>query len=180
MSQPLLDVAAVAELSSAIGTLVVSATPSGIARVEFKHRVHSCAEDRMEHLLVEVEPAHREQAQAWADEAVEQLDEYFMLKRERFDVPLYGPHGDGFRVRAQRALSQIPYGSRLTYAQLAEMAGNASAVRAAGTACASNPLPILLPCHRIVRSDGRLGAYLGGEQAKAHLLQMESVGLTGR
>ena len=180
MSQPLLDVAAVAELSSAIGTLVVSATPSGIARVEFKHRVHSCAEDRMEHLLVEVEPAHREQAQAWADEAVEQLDEYFMLKRERFDVPLYGPHGDGFRVRAQRALSQIPYGSRLTYAQLAEMAGNASAVRAAGTACASSPLPILLPCHRIVRSDGRLGAYLGGEQAKAHLLQMESVGLTGR
>ncbi|MBM7796568.1 methylated-DNA--[protein]-cysteine S-methyltransferase [Pseudoglutamicibacter cumminsii] len=177
MTNTVRAVAAVAELSTAIGTLVVSSTPTGIAHIDFKHRMNPFVEEGMARLFEETDRTLRDRAQAWADMAVEQIDEYFMLERDSFDVPLDGPHGNGFRETVQRALARIPYGSTITYAELAEMAGNPDAVRAAGTACATNPLPLLLPCHRVVRTDGRMGAYLGGELAKKHLLRMEAEGL---
>lgn len=170
-------VAAVAELATAVGTLVVSATPNGISRVDFKHRMNPFVEKGMARLFEDADAGLRDEAQKWADMAVEQIDEYFMLERDMFDLPLDGPHGDGFREHAQRLLAQIPYGTTITYTELAEMAGSPDAVRAAGTACATNPLPLLLPCHRVVRTDGRMGAYLGGEAAKKHLLRMEAEGL---
>lgn len=73
----------------------------------------------------------------------------------------------------QRALAEIPYVTTVSYRELAEQAGNPTAVRAVGSACATNPIPILVPCHRVVRSDGRLGGYLGGVEFKQFLLELE-------
>ena len=108
-----------------------------------------------------------------APEAARQLQEYFAGQRTTFDVPL-AVTGENFSRRAQQAMGEIPFGQTLTYTRLAEIAGNPDAIRAAGSACARNPLPIIWACHRVVRSDGSWGAYRGGPEAKTWLLNFEA------
>lgn len=102
-----------------------------------------------------------------------QLAEYFAGARREFDLPLDWRFTSGAYKKAQLALRRIPYAHVATYAQLAELAGMPRAARAAGTACATNPLPILVPCHRVVRSDGSIGNYAGGTAMKRFLLDLE-------
>lgn len=107
------------------------------------------------------------------DLAVGQLGEYFDGTRREFDLPLVLPAGDTFSERGVRAMAQIPYGEVWTYAELAEAAGSPKASRAAGQVCANNPLPIIVPCHRVVPSSGGLGNYGPGPELKAWLLNLE-------
>lgn len=101
-----------------------------------------------------------------------QLDEYFRGKRKSFDIPIH-TDGTSFQERVWKALKDIPYGEVITYSQLADQIGSASAVRAAGTATSRNPISILIPCHRVVGSDGRLTGYAGGLDRKRQLLAIE-------
>ncbi len=110
------------------------------------------------------------------DRAVEELEQYFAGERTTFTVPLSRPgEGEvGFHGRVQRLLATVPYGSFVTYKELAVMARNPGAVRAVGSACATNPVPIFSPCHRVLRTDGGLGGYRGGTKAKELLLRLEN------
>jgi methylated-DNA-[protein]-cysteine S-methyltransferase len=108
------------------------------------------------------------------DEAAHQLDEYFAGKRRGFNVPVDLRLAHGFRRSVLEHLRRIPYGVTQSYTAVARAAGNPSAVRAAASACSHNPLPLVVPCHRVVRSDGTTGEYLGGPEAKRALLAMEA------
>jgi methylated-DNA-[protein]-cysteine S-methyltransferase len=116
------------------------------------------------------------QARAGLEAAARQLDEYFARRRRRFDLPLDWRLSDGFRRRVLHHLGDIAYGSTASYAAVAAAVGHPRAARAVGTACATNPLPVVVPCHRVVRSDGSLGGYGGGIPAKQALLQLEAGG----
>ena len=113
-------------------------------------------------------------APARLDDTVRQLDEYFAGSRHTFDLPLDLQLAHGFRRLVLDHLVQIAYGSTASYAVVAAASGSPRAVRAVGTACARNPLPVVVPCHRVVRSDGSLGNYAGGPAAKKALLTLES------
>ena len=102
-----------------------------------------------------------------------QFDEYFAGDRHRFDVQLDQRLSTGFRHKVQQYLPRIDYGFTHSYKQVAEKVGNPAAARAVGAACATNPLPIVVPCHRVLRSDGGLGGYVGGLDAKSTLLTSE-------
>jgi methylated-DNA-[protein]-cysteine S-methyltransferase len=106
--------------------------------------------------------------------ALAQLEEYFAGKRRRFDLPLE-LDGTAFQRDVWRALADIPYGSTISYAELAAMVGRPTAYRAVGQANGSNPIPIVLPCHRVVASGGRIGGYGGGLPTKRKLLALEGV-----
>jgi methylated-DNA-[protein]-cysteine S-methyltransferase len=108
------------------------------------------------------------------DAAATELDEYFSGRRRSFDLPLDLSLSSGFRRLVQHHLPEIAYGRTESYKQVAELVGNPKAVRAVGTACATNPLPVVVPCHRVLRSDGALGGYIGGLDAKRTLLELES------
>lgn len=108
------------------------------------------------------------------NKTAEELDEYFSGKREKFDIPLDLRPVKGFKRAILDHLQEVPYGSRVTYSELAYASGNAAAVRPAGSACASNPIPILIPCHRVVKSGGITGNYIGGSKTKEFLLGLES------
>lgn len=103
-----------------------------------------------------------------------QLAQFFSGERRTFDLRLDWRFTSGVYERMQRALLTIPYGETVTYSQLAERAGAPRAARAAGTACAKNPLVIVVPCHRVVRAGGAIGQYDGGAEMKRFLLQMEA------
>ena len=105
-------------------------------------------------------------------EAKRQLDEYFAGKRKTFDLPL-APSGTPFQRSVWNALRNIPYGQTRSYQDLAQAVGRPNACRAVGSANAKNPLPILIPCHRVVRSDGSTGGYAGGTKLKQILLELE-------
>ena len=107
------------------------------------------------------------------DPVARELDEYFGGRRRRFDVPVDLRLAAGFRRTVLDHLPEVPYGAVASYGAVAALAGNPKAVRAVGTACATNPVPIVVPCHRVVRSDGALGGYLGGMEAKRTLLELE-------
>lgn len=110
-----------------------------------------------------------------ADTLRRELDEYFDGHREAFTVPHSLVLSEApFRRQVQDALTTIPYGTTASYLQVAQRAGRPKAVRAVGSACATNPLPIVLPCHRVLRSDGSVGQYLGGVEAKLRLLALEA------
>src|ERR1700738_134363 len=108
------------------------------------------------------------------DEAAHQLDEYFAGKRRAFSLPVDLQLAHGFRRSVLDHLRRIPYGVTKSYAAVARAAGNPSAVRAAASACSHNPLPLVVPCHRVVRSDGTTGEDLGGAEGKRALLAMEA------
>jgi methylated-DNA-[protein]-cysteine S-methyltransferase len=106
--------------------------------------------------------------------AVHQLDAYFARERCAFDLPL-APSGTAFQRRVWALLQEIPWGTTISYAALARRAGNPAACRAVGAANGRNPLPIVIPCHRVVGSDGRLTGYAGGLAAKRDLLALEGL-----
>jgi methylated-DNA-[protein]-cysteine S-methyltransferase len=108
------------------------------------------------------------------DAAARELDEYFSRQRRVFDLPLDLSLSKGFRQLVQRHLPEIGYGQTRTYRQVAELVGNPRAVRAVGTACATNPLPVVVPCHRVLRADGTPGGYVAGPGAKKALLSLEA------
>lgn len=143
--------------------LLALATERGLVAIEFAH----LRQGR------ELPPAEGAAARH-LEETARQLGEYLAGERREFTVPVdLGGVTTPFRRRATQALAQIPYGETITYAQLAALAGNPRAVRAAASACARNPLPILYPCHRVIRSDGSLGEYRGGVETKRALLELE-------
>lgn len=113
----------------------------------------------------------RSESLPWAQR---QIDEYFHGKRREFDMPIDWSLTIGFRGQVQRALTAIDYGQTESYGEVARRLGNPGAVRAVGSACATNPLPIVVPCHRVLRSDGSLGGYRGGTEAKQILLELEA------
>lgn len=100
------------------------------------------------------------------------LSEYFAGKRTSFDIPL-APHGTPFRERVWAQLLTIPYGSTITYAEQAAALGDPKAVRASASANGKNPIAILIPCHRVIGSDGSLTGYAGGIRRKRFLLELE-------
>lgn len=151
------------------GELLLAATPQGLVRVAYARQDH---EKALEGLADVVSPRILN-APERLDEVRRQIEEYFAGQRTAFDVPLDFRLSKGFRRNVLAHLSEIGYGRTESYAQVAAAAGSPKAVRAVGTACATNPLPVVVPCHRVVRSDGTFGGYAGGTDAKRTLLGLE-------
>lgn len=169
-SEGLLDVA-YATVDSPFGPLLIAATPKGLVRVNLPAYD---PEETLAELAAQVSPRVLE-APARLDEARRELDLYFEGRLTEFGLPIDWQLTGGFRGKVQRAINRIPYGQTRTYADMARSAGNERAVRAAGTACGSNPIPIVVPCHRVLRSGGGLGGYGGGLPMKKSLLTLEGV-----
>lgn len=165
----LLDVA-YRTLDTPIGKLLVAATPLGLVRIAFELEDHDAIIAR---LAAQISPRVM-RAPARLDAAARELDAYFEGRRIDFDLPLDLRLAHGFRREVLEHLRHVAYGRTASYADLAVLAGRPRAVRAVGTACATNPLPIIVPCHRVLRSDGGLGGYLGGVEVKRGLLAMEA------
>jgi len=165
----LLDIA-YRTVDSPFGPLLVAATAQGVVRVAFEREGH---DNVLHDLAGSVSPRILRSGRR-TDDAARQLDEYFAGRRRRFDIDVDLQLVHGFRREVIAHLADIGYGSTASYAAVARAVGNPAAVRAVGSACAHNPVPLVLPCHRVVRSDGSLGQYLGGAETKAALLAMES------
>lgn len=105
-------------------------------------------------------------------EAISQVNEYFSGNRKKFELPI-AYKGTEFQESVWSALPEIPYGETLTYSELAKKLGNPRSFRAVGTACGTNPIPIIMPCHRVVQSSGGMGSYAGGKDLKKKLLDLE-------
>jgi len=156
------------EIDSPIGPLLVAATQVGLIRVVFDNGQWDAA---LEDLGRRVGPVVEDRAPLAA--VLEQLDEYFDGQRQEFTIDVDLRLANGFRRTALEHLRTIPYGETESYAEVAEAAGSPRAMRAVGSACANNPVPLVIPCHRVVRSDGTLGGYGGGLKIKSTLLEME-------
>ena len=157
-------------VDSPVGSLLLAATDVGLVRVAYAVEGHDAV---LQQLADRVSPRIM-QSSARLDGVARQLDEYFASARKVFDAPLDWRLSAGFRSVVLHHLPEIAYGRTVSYAAVAELAGNPKAVRAVGTACATNPLPVVVPCHRVVRSDGAMGGYLGGVDAKRTLLALEA------
>jgi methylated-DNA-[protein]-cysteine S-methyltransferase len=155
---------------SPLGTLLVGATAEGLVRVglpsEDPDEILQQLADRISRRVLRAPRGSLTQTR-------HELDEYFEGTRRDFDVPLDWQLAHGFRREVLRATAEIPYGRTSSYREVATRAGSPGAVRAAGTALATNPLPIVVPCHRVLRTGGALGSYRGGTAAKAALLALE-------
>jgi methylated-DNA-[protein]-cysteine S-methyltransferase len=153
---------------SPLGRLLLAREGSALRLIRFPSEGDSFRPD----------PGWRERAEAFGD-VTGQLDAYFNGERQRFDLFL-APHGTPFQERVWRGLLDIPYGATISYAELAHRIGLPRAVRAVGSANGSNPLPIVIPCHRVIGADGTLTGYGGGGAGvagvaiKAHLLALEA------
>jgi methylated-DNA-[protein]-cysteine S-methyltransferase len=165
----LLDVA-YRTMETPVGRVLLAATEEGLIKIAFAVQGHDAV---LQHLSDEVSPRILS-APRRLDEASRQLDEYFAGRRRRFELPLDRRLSKGFRRDVLTHLPAIGYGHTESYAQVAAAAHSPKAVRAVGTACATNPLPLVVPCHRVVRSDGSMGRYAGGADAKRILLTLES------
>ncbi len=152
-----------------VGPLLLAATEQGLVRVAYASQGH---DQVLAELAAMVSPRILV-APRRLDEVSRQMDEYFARRRTAFDLPLDLRLSKGFRRTVLAHLREIAYGHTESYAQVAAAAGSAKAVRAVGTACATNPLPVVVPCHRVVRSDGSPGGYVGGLEAKRVLLTLE-------
>ncbi len=157
-------------IDSPVGTLLLAATELGLVRVAYESEDHDAV---LQHLGERISPRILE-APARLDEISRELDQYFAGRLRTFTAPLDRRLSSGFRRTVLEHLTDIAYGHTASYAAVAELAGNPLAVRAVGTACATNPLPVVVPCHRVLRADGTLGGYLGGIDAKRTLLALES------
>jgi methylated-DNA-[protein]-cysteine S-methyltransferase len=148
-------------LASPVGTLTLAATDDGLHAIEFPRNRH---------------PANRagwtEGQHSVLDLAARQLDEYFAATRRAFDLPL-APRGTDFQRKVWLTLAGIAYGETVSYAQLAQRVGKPTAMRAVGAANGRNPLPIVLPCHRVIGADGSLTGFGGGLPTKQFLLELE-------
>jgi methylated-DNA-[protein]-cysteine S-methyltransferase len=167
----LLDVA-YRTVDSPVGALLLAATPRGLVRVAYDIEDH----DRVLETLAGKLSPRVLRAPGRLDAAAQELEEYFAGRRQVFDLPLDLSLSSGFRLLVQQHLPSIGYGQTRSYRQVAEFVGSPRAVRAVGTACATNPLPVVVPCHRVRRSDGGPGRYVGGHAAKVTLLNLEAAG----
>ncbi len=149
-------------LPSPVGPLLVAADDDGLRLIEFPSPRHPMAQpdhwQRTAHPLIE--------------RTARQLDEYFSGERHQFDLPL-APRGTPFQQQVWRALRDIDYGATVSYAALAQRIGQPSAMRAVGAANGRNPLPIVVPCHRVIGADGSLTGFGGGLPTKRFLLELE-------
>jgi methylated-DNA-[protein]-cysteine S-methyltransferase len=167
----LLDIA-YRTVDSPVGALLIAATPAGLLRVAFSNEGHDGV---LQNLSDRISPRVL-LAPARLDTVARQLDEYFGGRRRTFDVPLDWQLSKGFRrIVLEHLAHDIEYGSTASYGTLARISGSPKAVRAVGTTCATNPIPVVVPCHRVVRSDGTMGNYRGGPAAKRTLLDLEGV-----
>ncbi|KTT04033.1 cysteine methyltransferase [Pseudomonas oryzihabitans] len=149
-------------LDSPIGPLTLAADDSGLRVVEFPENRH---------------PAKRDESWVAAEHPVladarRQLGEYFARRRQTFDLPL-APRGTPFQLEVWRALAEIPHGQTWSYGRLASHLGRPKAMRAVGAANGRNPLPIVLPCHRVIGASGALTGFGGGLPTKQFLLELE-------
>jgi methylated-DNA-[protein]-cysteine S-methyltransferase len=164
----LLDVA-YTHVDSPIGELLLAATPRGLVRVGFPDENDDAALSR---LAERVSPRILERPER-LDQARRELDEYFAGRRREFELDLDWQLTAGFRRRVLEATARIPFGETSTYTAMAGAAGSPRAHRAAGSALGSNPLPVVVPCHRVLRLGGALGGYGGGPEVKEMLLRLE-------
>jgi methylated-DNA-[protein]-cysteine S-methyltransferase len=169
VEENLLDVA-YASVDSPLGPLVVAATPKGLGRVSYSE--FRGEDEVLEDLARRVSPRVLE-APARLDGVRRELDEYFEGRREQFETPIDWTYLAGFTREVLRATAAIGFGEVSTYAGVAEAAGSPRAVRAAGNALGANPMPVIVPCHRVLRTGGKLGGYTGGLERKEFLLRLE-------
>jgi methylated-DNA-[protein]-cysteine S-methyltransferase len=155
---------------SPLGTIIVGATREGLVRVGLPSEDEDSV---LQQLAERISPRVLHASRDSLKQTRRELDEYFGRTRQVFDVPLDWRLTGGFRREVLRATAEIPYGHTASYRDVATRAGSPRAVRAAGSALATNPLPIVVPCHRVVRTGGGLGGYGGGPEAKAALLVLE-------
>ena len=151
-----------AYLETPIGTLLIVGDDAAVHRITFPQRGRA----------VRPEPGWQESQSGPVGEAMIQLREYFAGKRADFDLPL-APEGTAFQRSVWRQLQEIPYGETISYGELARRVGNPKASRAVGSANGANPLPIVIPCHRVIAGDGTLGGFGGGLPTKQTLLALE-------
>jgi methylated-DNA-[protein]-cysteine S-methyltransferase len=164
----LLDVA-YAELDSPLGPLTAYVTPRGLVRLAYDH-----ADADLADVSARLSPRVIE-APERTDEVRRELDEYFAGRRRTFAVPIDWALVRGFAGAVLEATSRIPFGSVSSYREVAAEAGSPNAYRAAGNALGSNPVPIVVPCHRVLHAGGGLGGYTGGLDRKRFLLRLEGV-----
>ena len=167
----LLDVA-YATLDSPLGTLLLAATPRGLVRLAYIAGDRE-EEDVLTRLATKLSPRILA-APRRLDQPRRELERYFTGALRRFETPLDWRLTAGFGRRVLQATARIPFGSRSTYMRVAAQAGSPRASRAAGNALGSNPIPIIVPCHRVLHTGGGLGGYTGGLDRKRLLLEIES------
>jgi methylated-DNA-[protein]-cysteine S-methyltransferase len=156
---------------SPLGPLTVFVTPRGLVRLSYPGEPIDHQLDELAALISPRVMAAPERT----DDVRRQLDAYFGGTRRDFELPIDWRLLRGFRADVLRATSRIPFGSVVSYRDVAAAAGSANAYRAAGNALGSNPIPIVVPCHRVVHSGGGLGGYTGGLERKQFLLRLEGV-----
>ncbi len=168
-AEGLLDVA-YATVDSPLGPLVVAATPRGLVRLAY---ADAHGEDEvLQDLAARLSPRILE-APERLDETRRELDEYFQGRRTGFGLPIDWSLARGFAGEVLRQTARIEFGDTSTYAEVAGRAGSPRAVRAAGNALGANPIPVVVPCHRVLRTGGALGGYTGGAERKQFLLRLE-------
>ncbi|MDQ4143060.1 MAG: methylated-DNA--[protein]-cysteine S-methyltransferase [Actinomycetota bacterium] len=170
VGERLIDVA-YATVDSPLGRLLAASTKKGLIRLSYENEPLDAA---LEHLAVTVSPRIVESPKR-LDAVRRELDEYFEGRRTAFDIAIDWSFAAGFVQRVLKATARIPFGSVRSYAQVAEKAGSPRGSRAAGNALGSNPVPIVVPCHRVLRSGGAIGGYTGGLHRKEFLLHLEGV-----
>jgi methylated-DNA-[protein]-cysteine S-methyltransferase len=168
-AEGLLDVA-YATADSPLGPLLVAATPRGLVRLAYTDT--RAEADVLEDLARRVSP-RVVLSPGRLDDARRELDDYFAGRRDGFDLPIDWSLTRGFAGEVLRQTARIPFGATSTYAEVAAGAGSPRAVRAAGNALGANPIPVVVPCHRVLRSGGALGGYTGGVERKRFLLRLE-------
>ena len=166
----LLDVA-YCEVDSPVGPLLAVATDEGLVQLGYPNQPR---EAMLENLAARISPRLLE-APARLDPVRRELDEYFAGRRREFDLALDWRLTSGFRRRVLAETARIPFGETRSYTEMAASAGSPRAHRAAGSALGGNPIPIVVPCHRVLRSGGALGGYGGGLDVKVKLLELEGV-----
>jgi methylated-DNA-[protein]-cysteine S-methyltransferase len=165
----LVDVA-YATIDSPLGPLVAAGTARGLVMLAYEDER---TDELLERLAERISPRVLE-APARLDPLRRELGEYFAGRRQRFDIPIHWALVRGFAIEVLQHTAKIPYGHASTYAQIAAAAGSPRAHRAAGNALSSNPMPIVVPCHRVLHSGGGLGGYTGGIHRKRFLLDLEA------
>jgi methylated-DNA-[protein]-cysteine S-methyltransferase len=168
-AEGLLDVA-YATADSPLGPLLVATTPRGLVRLAYTD--FRAEADVLEDLARRVSP-RVVLAPRRLDDARRELDDYFAGRRSGFDLPIDWSLTRGFAGEVLRQTARIPFGATSTYAEVAALAGSPRAVRAAGNALGANPIPVVVPCHRVLRTGGALGGYTGGVERKQFLLRLE-------
>jgi methylated-DNA-[protein]-cysteine S-methyltransferase len=168
-AEHLLDIA-YRTVDTPVGRLLLAATETGLVRVAYANEDH---DQVMQALADRISPRILHHP-GRLDAAARELDQYFARRRRTFSIDIDWRLSTGFRATVLRHLSDIAYGHTASYTAVAQLAGSPKAARAVGTACATNPLPVIVPCHRVVKSDGSMGGYLGGLEAKATLLDLEA------